>query len=83
VTSRGKGREKILYRDDDRERFLEQPDAARQADRVFLKTQRELAAHFGYRSDSSMGKQRTRLAALAGADAALAARIAKLRATLE
>lgn len=46
------------------------------------KTQRELAAHFGYTSDSSMGKQRKRLAALAGPDAPLAAKIAKLKVTL-
>ena len=43
------------------------------------KTQRELARHFGYTSDSSMGKQRQRLASLARADARLAAKIAKLK----
>jgi hypothetical protein len=46
------------------------------------KTQQELAAHFGYISESSMGKQRKRLAALAGTDAPLAAKIAKLKETL-
>jgi hypothetical protein len=46
------------------------------------KTQRELAAHCGYTSDSSMGKQRKRLAALAGTAAPLAAKIAKLKETL-
>jgi len=46
------------------------------------KTQRELAAHFGYTSDSSMGKQRKRLASLVRTDARLAAKIAKLKATL-
>lgn len=46
------------------------------------KTQRELSAHFGYASDSSMGKQRKRLAALAAADAPLAAKIVKLKEAL-
>jgi hypothetical protein len=43
------------------------------------KTQRQLAAHFGYTSESSMGKQRKRLAQLAGADERLAAKIAKVK----
>lgn len=46
------------------------------------KTQRDLAAHFGYTSDSSMGKQRKRLALLAGADAHLATKIANLKKAL-
>jgi REP element-mobilizing transposase RayT len=36
VTSRGNGREKIFYSDDDRERFLEQLDAALVEDGVIL-----------------------------------------------
>lgn len=46
------------------------------------KTQRELAAHFGYTSDSSMGKQRRRLAVRACTDTHLATQIAKLKAAL-
>ena len=46
------------------------------------KTQRELAEHFGYTSDSSMGKQRKRLASLMRANASLAAKLAKLKRVL-
>ena len=46
------------------------------------KTQRELAEYFGYRSDSSIGKQRKRLASATRVDARLAAKIAKLKGSL-
>lgn len=46
------------------------------------KTQRELAEHFGYTSDSSMGKQRKRWASLVRADVRLAGKLAKLKGRL-
>jgi hypothetical protein len=49
---------------------------------TYGKTQRELAAHFGYTSHSSMGKHRRRLAFLVTADASLAAKIAQLKTTV-
>lgn len=46
--------------------------------RLTGKSQREVGRHFGYRSESSVGKQRSLLARLVGEDKALAARLAQI-----
>ena len=46
------------------------------------KSQREIASHYGYTSDSSIGKQRKAFAGMLTDDKALSARIAKIRSRL-
>ncbi|MEI6971809.1 MAG: hypothetical protein WCL44_09870 [bacterium] len=82
VTSRGNGREAVLWNRKDEERFLEQLDEALKEDQVVLaldgEKQRDVARYFGYRSESAAGKQRRLVQAQLAEDKKLASGVATI-----